>query len=151
MFTVNICICCKVLNCYTILKEWLPFQSSIQSKISKFGSNSFNVTGSGLEAKIKTWNLDYNCRKIWKAQQFKPFQGSQLGERSEVHDTEHGISTSVYQEADYCSQDVNPILQHELPAQMDSLSILEFGNSSNKPQKVIFDNQNSCKYNVFLY
>lgn len=124
---------------------------AIQSKISKFGSNSFIVTGSGLDAKIKTWNLDYNRRKIWKAQQFKPFQGSQLGERSEVHDTEHGISTSVYQEADYCSQDENLILQHELPAQVDSLSILEFGNSSKKPQKVVFDNQNSCKYNVFLY
>jgi hypothetical protein len=64
--------------------------------------------------------------KAQKIQQVKPFRGSQLGERSGVHDIKHGISTSGYQEAGYCLQVENPILQHELPAQIDSLSILEF-------------------------
>ncbi len=89
------------------------------------------------------------AEKIGKVQQFKPFQGSQLGERSEVHDIEHGISTSVYQEADYCSQVENPILQHELPAQMDSLGILEFRHLIKQGPET--DNYNSCKYNVLQY
>lgn len=50
--------------------------------------------------------------KARKLRQFKPFQDSQLGERSEVHDIEHGISTSEYQAADHCLQDGNLILQH---------------------------------------
>lgn len=45
----------------------------------------------------------------------KPFLGFQLEEKSEAHDIEHGISTSVYQEANHCLQDENPTLQHELP------------------------------------
>lgn len=49
-----------------------------------------------------------------------------MGEKSGEHDIEHGTSTAVYPEVDHCLQDVNLILQHGLPAEIDLVSHLDF-------------------------